>query len=383
MERLPLQCPLRLCPPCEELDSGSGGSTLVALDKAQAAGATAPPQSCPECPPPPPACPTLPPPPPHQLEQQQQSSSPDAGAAPAPAPSTGALCGGASAVPRVAEALAAARVALAESVEQAFAPWRDTGFTLEDIEATALELGAVGVHDTQMWIEVRARSPHSSSSSSRSRRTTAVAIGCAAGGQVLLRLSPLYSPHHPPTPTPHPPPTGAQRHHPLPPATRRHLRLVLQPLVRAAAGGAAARRGGWAPALPRAPAHDLERVRLLRLHSAGGGGGARRGGWGRRLGRACTQRPDRRGRRRRLANRPRCRTLARPPACTAHCALQGGASNRCKSPVFSIIRHRDHRDVLVPPFVPAYEPQWVPWDEKKDQAFFRCGALCNVLCCAQ
>ena len=55
----------------------------------------------------------------------------------------------------------------------------------------------------------------------------------------------------------------------------------------------------------------------------------------------------------------------------------------CPAPVLSVIRRDTHRDVLVPPFVPAYEPQWVPWDEKKDQAFFRCGALCNVLCCAQ
>jgi hypothetical protein len=40
--------------------------------------------------------------------------------------------------------------------------------------------------------------------------------------------------------------------------------------------------------------------------------------------------------------------------------------------VFSVIRHAaTHRDVLMPNFKEELRPQYVPWGEKSDLAFFR------------
>lgn len=46
-----------------------------------------------------------------------------------------------------------AEAALQAAVQRAFAPWDDTGFSLEDLLQTAERLGANGIHDTKLWME--------------------------------------------------------------------------------------------------------------------------------------------------------------------------------------------------------------------------------------
>jgi len=43
----------------------------------------------------------------------------------------------------------------------------------------------------------------------------------------------------------------------------------------------------------------------------------------------------------------------------------------CPAPVFSVIRSTALYDVLMPNFREPLSPQYVPWEEKKELAFFR------------
>ncbi|KAL4424735.1 hypothetical protein ABPG77_000078 [Micractinium sp. CCAP 211/92] len=141
--------------------------------------ATPPPQQCPECA----ACPAAAQCPPPaagsgatqpanvallKREQQERSGSDASAAAPAPehalaapegsqiasGPAAEPLCGGPDAIPSVMDSLDAASAAVVAGLDEAFAPWAETGFTLEDLMATADALGAWGMHDCAVWIEV-------------------------------------------------------------------------------------------------------------------------------------------------------------------------------------------------------------------------------------
>jgi hypothetical protein len=52
-------------------------------------------------------------------------------------------------------------------------------------------------------------------------------------------------------------------------------------------------------------------------------------------------------------------------------ATQDGRNLCSAAPLLSLIKQAEQLDVLVPAFKPRFEPQWVPWSEKSDLAFFR------------
>ncbi len=54
----------------------------------------------------------------------------------------------------MSDALDASTLSVFEAVNRSFAPWEGTGFTLEDLMTSADLVGAWGVHDTFVWIEV-------------------------------------------------------------------------------------------------------------------------------------------------------------------------------------------------------------------------------------
>ncbi|KAL4422564.1 hypothetical protein ABPG75_008761 [Micractinium tetrahymenae] len=64
------------------------------------------------------------------------------------------LCQGPDAIPSVADALEASTQAVMAAVNRSFAQWAESGFTLEDLLASADVVGASGVHDTFVWVEV-------------------------------------------------------------------------------------------------------------------------------------------------------------------------------------------------------------------------------------
>ena len=53
------------------------------------------------------------------------------------------------------------------------------------------------------------------------------------------------------------------------------------------------------------------------------------------------------------------------------CVMQDGRNMCAAAPLLSLIKQEEQLDVLVPAFKPHHEPQWVPWSEKSDLAFFR------------
>ena len=62
----------------------------------------------------------------------------------------------------------------------------------------------------------------------------------------------------------------------------------------------------------------------------------------------------------------------RLPGCLSLvCVVQEGRNLCAAAPLLSLIKQAEQLDVLVPAFKPRYEPQWVPWSEKSDLAFFR------------
>ena len=64
----------------------------------------------------------------------------------------------------------------------------------------------------------------------------------------------------------------------------------------------------------------------------------------------------------------------RLPGCLSLvCVVQEGRNLCAAAPLLSLIKQAEQLDVLVPAFKPRYEPQWVPWSEKSDLAFFRWG----------
>lgn len=171
-------CPVQMCPPCPE-----AAETAAREQQQVAATAAAVPQDCP----PPPDCPAVEPPQPCPecaacpaaaecppptagaadtqpadvvlLKREQQQRSGAGASAPAPAAVAGGvasaepLCGGPDAIPLVMDSLDAASAAMYAGVDEAFANWAETGFTLEDLMATAEALGAWGTHDCAVWIE--------------------------------------------------------------------------------------------------------------------------------------------------------------------------------------------------------------------------------------
>lgn len=183
-------CPVQMCPPCPAVAETAAREQQE--DPAQAAPmaqdcppppdcpATPAPQQCPECA----ACPAAAQCPPPaagsgatqpanvallKREQQERSGSDASAAAPAPehalaapegsqiasGPAAEPLCGGPDAIPSVMDSLDAASAAVVAGLDEAFAPWAETGFTLEDLMATADALGAWGMHDCAVWIEAR------------------------------------------------------------------------------------------------------------------------------------------------------------------------------------------------------------------------------------
>ncbi|KAL4422563.1 hypothetical protein ABPG75_008760 [Micractinium tetrahymenae] len=165
-----------MCPPCAH-EAATGGSgqekALRASEPAAVLQGCPPPTDCPaaepaqqcrECP----ACPAAAECPPAAAEQQtgvplllkgeQQGLAGPGSSAAAPGPeqhpaggSMELVCGGAEAVPLVVDSLDAAIAAIIVGVDEAFAPWADKGFTLEDLLATADALGAWGTHDCAVY----------------------------------------------------------------------------------------------------------------------------------------------------------------------------------------------------------------------------------------
>jgi len=76
------------------------------------------------------------------------------------------------------------------------------------------------------------------------------------------------------------------------------------------------------------------------------------------------------------ASQPPAKLPAPSLSCCGSCCMQPGVS-RCTAPLLSVIKHEVHHDVLVPPFEPSpIQPQFVPWQQKKGVAFWRCDRCC-------
>jgi hypothetical protein len=53
-------------------------------------------------------------------------------------------------------------------------------------------------------------------------------------------------------------------------------------------------------------------------------------------------------------------------------------SNPCKAPLFSVFKFKQNLDVLMPHFKPrSLEPHYVPWEQKRELAFFRGASICS------
>lgn len=168
-------CPVQMCPPCpDKAETAAEEQQQGAVQEAAVLQNCPPAPDCPAAPAPPP-CPACPAPiecPPStgaggqlpadlvQAKPGQQEQAGPGGLAAAPGPESAVaaalpLCGGPDAVPMVVDSLDTASAAVAAGVEEAFAQWAETGFTLEDLMSTADALGAWGTHDCAVWIEAR------------------------------------------------------------------------------------------------------------------------------------------------------------------------------------------------------------------------------------
>lgn len=223
-------CPLQLCPPCAE---GTAAQTSAATGLPEEEQQQ---QQAPE----------------EQrdvdaatAEQQGDGEQPAAGPddnAPAPPPAEEVLCGGPAAIPQPPVALAAAGQALQRSLDAAFARWKDTGFSVEDLMATADELGIDGTHDTHVWVEVGTARLHRPAVTSR--------LGLWPRSRAAHA-----SPHAPP-----PEAAGAQQDHHVPAPPQGPVRLVLQQLAGPADCGVQRGAGFGPPCAARGPGHAVERV---------------------------------------------------------------------------------------------------------------------------
>ena len=147
-------CATLVCPPCPgDAELADGHQQLHIAGSSTELKECPPPPDCPvaepaECPPCP-ACPAA------ALCPRPAAAAAAAAAADPPAAATaGLLCGGPDAIPSVADALDGSTQAILAAVNDSFAQWAESGFTLEDLLASADVVGAVGSHDTFVWIEV-------------------------------------------------------------------------------------------------------------------------------------------------------------------------------------------------------------------------------------
>ncbi|KAL4424736.1 hypothetical protein ABPG77_000079 [Micractinium sp. CCAP 211/92] len=260
------KCAARVCPICpgagqtegaqrQQLDAGSMPGDEMQDCPPPPECRAAEPAECPACP----ACPAL-------------ADCPPRAAADPPAPGAAELlCGGPGAIPSVSDALDASTLSVFEAVNRSFAPWEGTGFTLEDLMTSADLVGAWGVHDTFVWIEVY-------------------------NGTVTF--------------------------------PRRYNGIC-----------------DW---------FCNDWVSVLR------------DAW---------ERGIKEGRLRVPEGMPFIWNVNDFSGC--HSNEEDPPASLCPGPVLSVIRHRDHHDVMVPPFAPLWEPHFEPWQGKSDLAFFRGSPWCS------
>ena len=236
-------CPAQVCPACGGSDSSGGGC--------------------------------------HGLQAGQQAGPGASGSSSSRGDKEGAgssalLCGGAAAVPSPDASVAAARAALLRGPADDFAEWEERGgFTLEDLQAAAVQLGAEGTHDLRLWVEVRATGrrgglPSGSRSSSsvlpplRCCRAAPAAAAAAAPPGCCAQVHAIHAPLPPmPSSCPLSLPCDATPLPACPPARP----LPWQP-PRSVCVSAAVPRG--ACELPAAPVGRLHR---LQLHGGDPSGG--------------------------------------------------------------------------------------------------------------